>query len=269
MEKGTGTGSAPDAPCRRIALLIQYDGTAYNGWQVQVGGLTVQGELERAIAVLTRQEKRVTGSGRTDAGVHAHCQIAHFDDTTDIPLKRMCAGLNGLLPKSISVKNAYLVPGDFHARYRAIAREYLYLIHNHPQRNPFMIHRAMWLREPLDTDYLRRVASRLIGEHDFKSFCKKISAEGNTVRRVDEIEFTRMDELVVMRIKGNAFLHNMVRSIAGTLLEMHGERREPEYLDGIVLARDRDAGGITAPPCGLYLNRVWYDPPLSSMPAAY
>jgi tRNA pseudouridine38-40 synthase len=269
MEKGTGTGSPAEAPRRRIALLIQYDGTAYNGWQVQDGGLTIQGELERAIGVLTRHVKRVTGSGRTDAGVHAHCQIAHFDDSSDIPLTRMCAGLNGLLPKSISVKNAYLVPGDFHARYRAIAREYLYLIHNHPQRNPFMIHRAMWHREPLDMDYLRGVASRLIGEHDFKSFCKKISADGNTVRRIFEIEFTRMDELVIMRIKGNGFLHNMVRSIAGTLLEMHKEKRNLEYLDDILSAKDRDAGGITAPPCGLYLNKVWYDPPLTTMPAAY
>jgi tRNA pseudouridine38-40 synthase len=266
MEQGNQAGRDAAARTRRIALHIQYDGTAYNGWQIQNGGRTIQGELERAIGILTRHEARVTASGRTDTGVHAFCQVAHFDDESDLSLGRLCGGLNGILPRDISIKNVYAVPPDFHARFGALAREYLYLIYNHSQRNPFMRHRAMWCHEKLDPGYLRSAASFLVGEHDYKSFCKKISSDGNTVRRIDEIDINCADDIVAIRIKGNGFLHNMIRSIVGTLCEMNRGKRAPDHMHSILMAMDRNAAGTTAPACGLYLNRVWYDPPLSSMP---
>ena len=140
---------------KRIALEIQYDGTGFNGWQIQNGGRTIQGELERALGILTREQVRVIASGRTDSGVHALGQIVHVDLVGDIELQRLCIGLNGVLDKDISVRNAFACPAGFHARFSAIKREYLYVIYNHPQRSPFMQYRALWVREPLDSEYLQ------------------------------------------------------------------------------------------------------------------
>ncbi len=254
---------------RRIALLVQYDGSAYNGWQVQSGGITVQGEIERALEVLTREKIRVVASGRTAAGVHARGQVAHFTTSSALGLQRLCIGLNGILGWDIAIKNAYNVPGDFHARYSAVSREYVYLIYNHKQRNPFMRYRAMWVNYRLDVESMREAASHLIGEKDFKSFCKKISAEEKTVRRIDEIDITGNDELISIRIRGNAFLHNMIRIIVGTLCDMCKNNMPPSHMREILDMRDRDFGGITAPPYGLYLNRVTFDPPLEGMESAF
>ncbi len=253
----------------RLALLVQYDGTLFNGWQVQNSGATIQGELERALRVFFRQECRTVAAGRTDAGVHALGQVAHFDCSSGVDLRRLCIGLNGILDKNISVRNAFHVPGDFNARFDAIGREYLYLIYNAPLRSPFMRYRAMWVPEPLDIEYLREASRHLVGEMDFSSFCKKKSADQNTVRRIEEFEISRSDEMVALRIKGNAFLHNMIRIITGTLLEMHRENRAPEYILEIIKGTDRDLGGFTAPAYGLYLKRVEYCPPLTSFRSAF
>ncbi|MCU0821693.1 MAG: tRNA pseudouridine(38-40) synthase TruA [Spirochaetes bacterium] len=257
----------------RIALLIQYDGSQFNGWQVQKGGRTVQGAIETAVTILTKESPRVTASGRTDTGVHALGQVIHFDLEKQIEnkndLARLCISLNGILDPDVSVKNAYLVPADFHARFSTSLREYMYIIYNHPMRSPFIRHRAMWVREKLNEDYLQRTADLLRGEMDFASFCKKSSADINTVRRLDEIEIKRRRDIISVRILGNAFLHNMVRIIIGTLVEMHNEKRDPEYILEILGKKDRNSGGITAPPYGLYLNRVIYEPPLDKMTSAY
>ncbi len=257
----------------RIALLIQYDGSRFNGWQVQKGGRTVQGEIENAVRVLTRESPRVTASGRTDAGVHALGQVAHLDLEKKIEnsadLVKLCINLNGILGTDISVKNAFLVPPDFHARFSTSLREYIYLIYNHPMKSPFIRYRAMWVREKLDEEYLQRTADCLKGEADFASFCKKSSSDVNTVRRIDEIEVKRRRDIISVRILGNAFLHNMIRIIIGTLVEMHKYGRAPEYILEILSKKEREEGGITAPPYGLYLNRVIYEPPLSEMTAAY
>ncbi|MCK4821636.1 tRNA pseudouridine(38-40) synthase TruA, partial [bacterium] len=172
----------------RIVLVLQYDGTRFNGWQIQKNGRTVQGELERALEILVKEEVRVIASGRTDAGVHALGQVVHFDVKKRIDLQRVCVGLNGILDWDISIGNAYSVSHDFHARFSAIEREYLYLIYNHKQRCSFMNHRAMWECATLDIGYLRDVARNLIGERDFSCFCKKISSSGNTVRRIIDIK---------------------------------------------------------------------------------
>jgi tRNA pseudouridine38-40 synthase len=267
MEQGS-PGQA--ARSRRIAITVQYDGAAFNGWQAQLGGRTVQGEIEKAIRILLKEDTRVVASGRTDTGVHALGQVVHFDTDRDISLQRLCIGLNGILPRDVAVINGYDVPCDFHARFGAVGREYRYLIHNHPLRTPFMMYRAMWVHEKLDLGYLRAVGEHCIGEMDFSSFCKKREAKDkNTVRRIDRITVEKKHDLIRIEIAGNAFLHNMVRILVGTMVEMHRNAMAPETVVDILAAHDRDSSGATAPPYGLYLARVTYDPPLSFMKSAY
>jgi len=254
---------------RRIALGIQYDGTRFNGWQVQESGRTVQGELERALGILLKGEVRVAASGRTDTGVHALGQVVHFDCRRDIALQRLCIGLNGIMESDVSVINAYAVPSGFHARFSALRREYVYLIYNNRQRSPFARDRAMWHSSPLDIDYMRSAASHLIGEKDFASFCKRASAYRHTVRRIDEIEITRDGDIVRLRILGNAFLHNMIRIIVGTMLDMHRYGKDPSHMEEILSHKNRVYGGPTIPPWGLYLNKIFYDPPLESLEKAF
>ncbi|HOO70410.1 MAG TPA: tRNA pseudouridine(38-40) synthase TruA [Spirochaetota bacterium] len=254
---------------RRIALLIQYDGTNYNGWQYQENGRTIQSEIESAYKVLTREDIRIVGSGRTDSGVHALGQVAHFDSVTSLKLDKICISLNGILPKDIAIINAYNVPSDFHARYSAIRREYKYLIYNHPQRSPFMMYRAMWVREHIDERYIYKTLSLLIGERDFASFCKKISVSGGTVRNISDINVVRRDDLIEFTVEGNAFLHNMIRIMVGTVIELHIKGKDPEEILTILDKKDRDFSGTTAPSYGLYLQRIHFKPGLSMMPSAF
>ena len=264
MEQGTR------AEARRIAIEVQYDGTPYNGWQIQNGGRTVQGEIERAIEVLTKEKSRTIASGRTDSGVHSLGQIAHFDTHSPITLQRFCIGLNGILPKDIAVINAYGVSGDFHARFDAVQRTYRYLIHNHPSRSPFMMYRAMWVHESLDIDYLNTVLGLLIGEKDFSSFCKKRESKNiTTVRRISGAVARKHGDLISIEITGNAFLHNMIRIIVGTVVDMNKRKADPSLLTDIIARQDRDCSGVTAPPYGLYLVKVLYEPDLSSSESAF
>ncbi len=255
---------------QRIALIVQYDGTGFEGFQIQNKGRTVQGEIENAVRVLTREDPRITVSGRTDSGVHALGQVVHFNTSSDISLQRFCIGLNGIMAKDVSVKNAFAVESDFHSRFSAREREYHYLIYNHPQRTPFMMNRAMWVHAGLDAEYLREVSRYLVGEMDFASFCKKKEAAAkNTVRRINDISIDRRENLIRIRVRGTAFLHNMVRIIVGTMVDMNMNGAEPSSIKIILDERDRDCSGVTAPPYGLYLYRVEYDPPLSSYESAW
>jgi tRNA pseudouridine38-40 synthase len=255
---------------RKIAIEVQYDGTNFTGWQLQKDSRTVQGEIEKAIQILFKEKLRVTAAGRTDAGVHALGQIVHFSTNSDISLQRVCAGLNGILPRDISIKNAFHVAGDFHARFDALERNYRYLIYNHPSRTPFMKFRSMWVREQLDIDYLRTVTGLLVGEMDFSSFCKKRESKNiNTVRRIAKIDIQKQDDLLRFDISGNAFLHNMVRILIGTVVEMNKNNADPQLITDIISKRDRDYSGVTAPPYGLYLVNVIYDPALATMDSAF
>jgi tRNA pseudouridine38-40 synthase len=253
----------------RYALLVQYDGTDFNGWQLQDKGRTIQEEFEKAVKIFTKEDVRVTASGRTDSGVHALGQVIHFDLYNEISLTKLCISLNGILPNEISVKNAYRVCNNFHSRYSAIEREYLYLIYRYPLRSPFMRYKAMWINHPLEIDYLRSVVSYLIGEKDFASFCKKISTGSGTVRKIESIEIHEQDSLIKIYFRANAFLHNMIRIIIGTAVQMYREKRDPSYMEQILKSRDRSVGGFTAPPYGLYLKRVTYDPPLDFYDSAF
>ncbi len=253
----------------RLALLVQYDGTGFNGWQIQAGGRTIQSELEDAVKVLARTDVRITASGRTDAGVHALGQVVHFDSDLPVSLDKLCISLNGILPQDISVKNAFRVPDDFHSRFSAVKREYVYLIYRYPLRTPFMRYRAMWINHPMDSKYISDTASYLIGEKDFCSFCKKISSENGTIRRVESIEVTESDDVIRIKLRANAFLHNMIRIIIGTIVQMYRENREPAFIKEILEKKDRTYSGFTAPAYGLYLNEITYDPPLQFYESAF
>jgi tRNA pseudouridine38-40 synthase len=255
---------------KRIACIVQYDGTLFNGWQIQNSGRTVQGDIEDALKVLSGKSVRITASGRTDAGVHARGQVFHFDLPVDIPLKRICGGLNGIMDRDASVINAYQVPDDFHARYSAVEREYRYYIHNHPCSSPFALNRAMWVKEKLDLQYLENLADFCRGENDFASFCKKRESEDiNTVRTIKDISFTENNSLIEIKIVGNAFLHNMIRIMVGTFVELHNNNDDPSRVKEILDKRDRIYGGKTAPPSGLYLHRIAYDPELETFDGAF
>ncbi len=264
MDRGQGREGK-----RRIALLVQYDGTAFNGFQIQDEGRTVQQEIEKGLCILLRETIRIKASGRTDSGVHALGQVVHFDTGSNATLDRICLGLNGIFPHDLSIKNAFDVGPSFDSRFSAVEREYIYLIYNHPQRTPFMRYRAMWLNSPLDLDFICETAENLVGEHDFESFCKKISADENTVRRINSIETKKENDLIRIKISGNAFLHNMIRIIVGTVVDMYKDGRDPSYIKEILRKRDRNYGGKTAPPYGLYLSRVSYDPELSCYRSAF
>ena len=266
------SGNRPDhkPSRRRIALVLQYDGTAFNGWQVQNDGRTVQTELENALKILTGSPVRVVASGRTDSGVHAICQVVHFDTYAELPLKRIAIGLNGIMSTDVSVENAYHVKDDFNARFDPVCREYLYTIYNHGLRNPLSRNRAMWEHDPIDVEYMKQAASYLIGEHDFASFCKTSSARDiNTVRTIYSIDIENEEHYIYVTIRGNAFLHNMIRTIVGTILDMYGRGDDPSKMVDILNGRDRRISGENVPAYGLCLNRVEYDPPLSSYPSAF
>ena len=254
---------------RRIALLLQYDGTAFNGWQLQKGGRTVQGELEKAITVLTGEALRVTASGRTDSGVHALGQVAHFDMAGSHSLERVCVGLNGIMGPDISVRNAYETDALFHSRFSALEREYLYLIHDYPQRNPFMRYRVMWFNRRLNESYLADTLRYIEGEHDFASFCKKKSKLENTVRKILQTNVKRRGDYISISIRGNAFLHNMIRIIIGTCVHMFMNNDEPSHIIEILNSKNRDLSGSTAPPYGLYLKDIKFSPELAEYPRAF
>ena len=270
MAAGNGDTGKGDTGKRRIACIVQYDGTNYNGWQIQRNGRTIQGVIEESLFTLTREKVRVVASGRTDTGVHAIGQVIHFDLASSIRLEKICIGLNGILPHDISIKNAFHTESTFHSRFSAVEREYRYYIYNYPQRSPFMRYRAMWVHDPLNVDYIREVASQLVGVHDFSSFCKKReSYSKNTVRKLNRIEVKNIEHYIEILFKGNAFLHNMIRIIIGTILQMHKTNEDPSLIRHIIERRDRDVSGKTAPPYGLYLYEVTYDPPLTAMESAF
>jgi tRNA pseudouridine38-40 synthase len=178
--------------------------------------------------------------------------------------------MNGILPDDVAVDNVYHVHDEFNARFDPVEREYLYVIYNHRLRNPHARNRAMWEHDPLDVEFMKEAASYLIGEHDFATFCKTISAKGvNTVRTIYEISFETKGHYINVTIRGNAFLHNMIRSIIGTLIDLQFRGADPSEMKEILAGRDRRIGGQTVAPYGLYLNRVLYDPPLDQYPSAF
>ena len=245
----------------QLRLTVEYEGTRYLGWQLQPGGPTVQGELERALAIVLREKVRVRGAGRTDAGVHAAGQVATAPlSRAPADLGRLCRSVNALLPDDIAVRDLALVDDAFDPRRHARSRVYEYRILNAPAPSPFWRRWAWHLMVPLATDAMDAAAHLLEGEHDFAAFRGADAKETprTTVRRVLESGIHHAPPLLVYRVQATAFLKHMVRNVVGTLVEVGSGARPPEALAEILAGRDRTRAGATAPPHGLTLVEVRY-----------
>lgn len=245
----------------RIALGIEYNGHDFYGWQAQRGLPTIQGTLEEALSKIANEAVYLTCAGRTDAGVHATGQIVHFDTRAKRHLDAWVWGTNAYLPSSIAVHFARQVPYQFHARFAAIARRYCYVILNHPIRPAILTTRASWCYYPLDVERMQQAAKYLIGEQDFSSFRSSQCNSKTPMRNVTDVVIKRYGEFVVFEIEANAFLHHMVRNIAGTLMRIGAGLQSPEWMYEVLMAKDRKAAAETAPPDGLYLTQVRYNEP--------
>lgn len=251
---------------RHIRLLVEYDGTGLCGWQRQANGPTVQGHLEAALAKLLAHPVAVAGASRTDAGVHARGQVASFRTERAIPLHGIRRGLNTMLPPAIAIIEASEVANDFHPRFSATGKHYRYLLLTRADRSPRWRDRAWHHPEPLDLAAMREAATALIGEHDFAAFRAAGCTANRTVRRIDRIEIADLpgelsgnSEVLAVDVVGNAFLRNMVRIVAGTLVEVGRGKRPVGQVAEILASKDRTRAGITAPAHGLELVSVRYD----------
>jgi tRNA pseudouridine38-40 synthase len=242
----------------RLAVGIEYDGTAYAGWQAQATVDSVERQVQQALAAVANHAVEVTCAGRTDAGVHALCQVAHFDASVARSERAWVLGANTHLPVDIALLWARPVPQDFHARYSASARSYRYVIVNRPMRPALARLRAHFVHHRLDERAMNEAARFLLGEHDFSSFRSSECQSRTPVRRVDRIGVARQSEFVLIEVTANAFLHHMVRNIAGVLLRVGLGEAPAGWVRDVLGARDRTSAGVTAPPQGLYLQSVSY-----------
>lgn len=235
----------------RLALGIEYDGTGFLGWQRLTHGRTVQGEVERALSFVAAHPVEVTCAGRTDAGVHARCQVVHFDSDAARSERAWTLGANSNLPHDIAVTWARPVADDFHARFGARARRYRYTILNRPVRAALDARFMAWERVPLDADAMHRAAQALLGENDFSAFRTAQCQAHSPMRNVREIAVARCGDTVTVEIEANAFLHHMVRNIVGSLLSVGRGERLVEWLAELLHGRDRKVAAPTAPAAGL------------------
>jgi tRNA pseudouridine38-40 synthase len=241
-----------------IKLTIEYDGTRYHGWQIQANGETIQAVLERAVSTFLGKSTRITGSGRTDAGVHALGQVANLFSDQDIDLRKMRLGLNALTPEDISITAVEIVADSFNARRDGRSRIYEYHILNRSTPSPFHLNRAWHVHESLDLQSMREAIHCLEGEHDFSSFRAAGCDAAHPVRTVYRTSLEQRGELLVYTIEATAFLRHMVRNIVGTLVEVGRGVRTPQSFAEVLESRDRTKAGPTAPPHGLYLVEVKY-----------
>lgn len=242
----------------RIAIGLEYDGSQYHGWQRQPGLHTVQGEVEKALSIVADQEVAVHCAGRTDTGVHASAQVIHIDSTAPRTTRNWIYGGNNYLPKDISIRWAKEVSEEFHARFSATARRYRYVIYNHHIRPGLLRSSLTWHNRPLDISLMQTAANYLIGEHDFTSY-RALGCQSKTpMRNMMRFEVIRQGDLVILDITANAFLHHMIRNIAGVLLAIGTANQNPIWAKEILEARDRRQAGVTAPPYGLYLVQITY-----------
>ena len=253
----------------RIALGIEYKGARYRGSQRQESGVpSVQAALEKALSQVAAEPVSLMCAGRTDAGVHASGQVVHFDTRVERPLKAWIMGGNANLPPDISVTWAKVMPAEFHARFKAFARRYRYVIYNDPIRPAHLAEEVTWNHRPLDVARMREAAANLVGTHDFTSFRAVQCQAKSPVKTVHHLEVIEHGRFIVIDVRANAFLHHMVRNFAGVLMTIGAGEREPGWVAEVLAARDRRAGGVTAHPYGLYLVQVEY-PPEFELPQRY
>lgn len=242
----------------KYRVVIQYVGTRYRGWQVQSNGPTVQESIQSAIRQITGQRVSVVGSGRTDSGVHALGQVAHFRVATRLGPPEFLRALNAILPRDIRVLRLHTAPPHFHAQRDAFRKRYDYRIFDGNVLSPFLHHRVLHVRHRLDSDAMARAAEDLVGRRDFSGFAASGTLVHSKVRTVFESRILRRGHYVTYRIVGDGFLQHMVRNIVGTLLEIGSGRRDVRDIPRILARGDRRLAGPTAPAQGLYLVRVWY-----------
>lgn len=244
--------------CARLAVGLEYDGGNYHGWQAQPGSRSIQDAVNRALGRVADHEVRCMGAGRTDAGVHAIEQVAHFDTGAERSPRDWLLGANTYLPQDINLLWVRQVDDGFHARHSATARTYAYLVLNRAVRSALERSRAWLVRDPLDDDAMHRAAQALLGEQDFSSFRAAHCQAKSPVRRIDSIQVRRTGERVWITCRANGFLQRMVRNIAGSLALVGRGRKPPEWLAEILAARKREAAGPAAPAQGLYLCGIDY-----------
>lgn len=243
----------------RIKLMIEYDGTAYGGWQRQNNAPSIQAEIESAIEAVTAEKVVITGSGRTDAGVHAWGQVAHFDTESGLTPERFAFAINAHLPSDITIRESEAVNDDFHARYDAKGKWYRYSIYNH--RQPSALHRTFHSHVPVELDVaaMQRALPAIIGRHDFAAFMSAGSDLTDTVRQITAARLHQDGYGIDIDVLGNGFLYNMVRIIAGTLIDIGRGKLDEHALSAMLQHKNRELGGATAKPNGLMLMQVFYE----------
>jgi len=246
----------------RIALGVEYDGSPYCGWQSQPDGITVQDSLQQALNLIAGDVAgpiSVVAAGRTDTGVHALEQVAHFDTLIERPLTAWVRGVNALLPSSIAVLWAHPVPDEFHARFSAHGRSYRYLLVNRETRSALYAGKVGWFHAPLDIAAMQTAAKYLIGEHDFSAFRSAECQAKTPVKHVQQLDIRRQGELLIFDVSADAFLHHMVRNMVGCLVYVGKGKYPPDWMAGVLAGRERSLAAPTFAPDGLYLRHIEYE----------
>ena len=243
---------------QRIALGLEYDGTDFIGWQVQRAGRSVQGTVEEAVSAVADQNVGVVGAGRTDTGVHASYQVAHFDTGAQRTVRQWLLGINSNLPGDVAVQWVRPVDKDFHARHSANSRCYRYLVLERETRSALLRHRSWWQRETLDCAAMTAAASTLLGERDFSAFRAAGCQSRTPMRRLTSVGVNRVNRLLQLEFTANAFLQHMVRNLVGVLVEIGRGAAAPSWAGDVLAGRDRKKAGVTAPAHGLTLAGVTY-----------
>ena len=243
---------------KRVKLVVAYDGTNYNGWQIQPNGITIESELNHHLSDLLKEDIKVIGASRTDAGVHALGNVAVFDTNARMPADKISYALNTRLPADIRIQESCEVPADFHPRFQKTTKTYEYRILNRRFPDPTKRLYSFFYYYPLDVVKMQRASLYLVGEHDFKSFCTAKPDVENTVRTIYSLEVIKEGDMITIRVSGSGFLYNMVRIIAGSLIRVGGGSVEPEQVKKILEAKNRELAGETARPEGLTLIQISY-----------
>ncbi|MCD8340390.1 MAG: tRNA pseudouridine(38-40) synthase TruA [Burkholderiales bacterium] len=242
----------------RVALGLEYDGCAYEGWQTQPSRRTVQDVLQAAVFKFTQEKVKAVCAGRTDAGVHATGQVVHLDAMAIRTEQSWVRGVNSFLEPTVCVRWARIVPDDFHARFSAFSRSYEYWIANEPMRSALLAGRTAWIFRPLDEQRMQEATTSLIGTHDFSSFRAAGCQSKTPIKTISEMSVDRFGRLIRIRVKADGFLYHMVRNIVGCLVYIGTGARPVEWMQEVLEAKSRDAAAPTSYPAGLYLSRVGY-----------
>ncbi len=243
---------------RNLLLTISFDGTNYHGWQVQDNAVTVQQTLQDALEKICSNRDNIVGCSRTDAGVHANMYCCNMRTENPIECRKLVGALNAILPRDIAALDCKEVDYDFHARYDCKSKEYIYKIWNSPNKNPFNFNHSLHYKYPLDEKFLSEQAKAYIGTHHFDSFCAAGSSVEDTERTVMNATVEREGDMVIFRVEADGFLYNMVRIMAGTLIDISRGKIPADSIGQIIEARNRFAAGYTAPARGLFLNKIHY-----------